>query len=636
MHSRYVTAVFVARWSFQVVAMLAHRLHRVLAAPTIVFLLAGLSCARSSAATPDSNEGGRRFLADGLTQLANTLANLDSALAFTAAPDPAPKAFRIARESYKHVESLLTYYVPIQASLISGPRADEDDDLPNPPPRSAPVGFQVVEAALFDGFLTRDSARRELGRMRRVLDELRFVTRNNATSASALVDAARLELVRVTVLGLAGFDADPSGDGVIEAAAALDGVRELLFAIGHADETRAADTLLRAAAADLRAHADFGTYDRLRFIVAYVNPIGAQLAELQRRVGLPPPGERRLLRMTAESPFEVDAFDPTAFAPAHARPSTTALRMLGERLFMEPRLSGPGTRACSSCHVPAMAFTDRRPRAAPLPGQERKPLRNTPTLLNVAFEPRLFAEGRTRSLETQVGNVLESHAEMASSVDTVAARLKADSSYRAAFAAAMPDRGTAPLTGLEVRQALAAYLRSLSAMGSRFDRAMRGDTLAVTAAERRGFTVFMGKAKCGTCHFAPLFNGVMPPDYRNAEAEVIGVPATPNLARPVLDPDPGRAVLELVPNNQSAFKVPALRNVALTAPYMHNGVFATLEQVVDFYDRGGGAGLGLALPQQTLPSTPLKLTPAEKRELVAFMGALTDTAFLKRPAPATP
>jgi cytochrome c peroxidase len=108
------------------------------------------------------------------------------------------------------------------------------------------------------------------------------------------------------------------------------------------------------------------------------------------------------------------------------------------------------------------------------------------------------------------------------------------------------------------------------------------------------------------------------------------VPATPDLARPVLDPDPGRAVLEMVPNNQSAFKVPPLRNVALTAPYMHNGVFATLEQVVDFYDRGGGVGLGLILPNQTLASAKLKLTPAEKRDLVAFMGALTDTSFLHR------
>ena len=104
------------------------------------------------------------------------------------------------------------------------------------------------------------------------------------------------------------------------------------------------------------------------------------------------------------------------------------------------------------------------------------------------------------------------------------------------------------------------------AMDSRFDRAVRGDTLAMTDAERRGVTVFLGRGKCGTCHFAPLFNGVTPPFYRISEAEIIGVPATADLTRPMLDPDVGRANVEDNPLNRFAFKVTSLRNVALTAP----------------------------------------------------------------------
>jgi len=277
-------------------------------------------------------------------------------------------------------------------------------------------------------------------------------------------------------------------------------------------------------------------------------------------------------------------------------------------------------------------FTDGLARAKPLPGQTAT-LRNTPSLINVAFEPSLFAEGRSRSLETQIGVVLESRAEMASSVDQVAVRLQSDSSYRAAFASAMPDRkAAAPITGLEVRQALAAYLRSLTTFDSRFDRAMRGDTLAVAASERRGFTVFMGRGKCATCHFVPLLNGVVPPDYRTAEAEVIGVPSTADTVHARLDPDPGRARVEGVPNNQFAFKVPALRNVARTAPYTHNGVFRTLEQVVNFYNRGGAAGLGIRVASQTLSPARLELRAEEKRDLVAFLNALTDTTRLYRPA----
>lgn len=167
--------------------------------------------------------------------------------------------------------------------------------------------------------------------------------------------------------------------------------------------------------------------------------------------------------------------------------------------------------------------------------------------------------------------------------------------------------------------------RDNSVSDSRFDRAVRGDTLAMTDAERRGMTVFLGRAKCGTCHFMPLFNGVTPLFYRISEAEIIGVPATANLEHPVLDPDVGRANVEDIPLNRFAFKVTSLRNVALTGPYMHNGVFETLEEVIEFYDRGGGVGIGLTLPYQSLPAAPLRLTANEKRDLVAFLGALTDT-----------
>jgi cytochrome c peroxidase len=136
----------------------------------------------------------------------------------------------------------------------------------------------------------------------------------------------------------------------------------------------------------------------------------------------------------------------------------------------------------------------------------------------------------------------------------------------------------------------------------------------------------MGKGRCGTCHFLPLFNGTMPPDFVLSEPEIIGTPTQP-AARPAhLDPDPGRGGFDHEATHLGAFKVPTLRNIALTAPYMHNGAFATLEQVVDFYDRGGGAGSGLKVPGQTLSLRHLNLARREKDDLVAFLQALTDTA----------
>jgi len=130
----------------------------------------------------------------------------------------------------------------------------------------------------------------------------------------------------------------------------------------------------------------------------------------------------------------------------------------------------------------------------------------------------------------------------------------------------------------------------------------------------------MGKAKCATCHFFPLFNGTVPPTYQETESEVLGTPAT--LAGKKVDADVGKFVLTNREPHRYAFKTPTVRQVAKTAPYMHNGVFRTLDEVVDFYDKGGGNGLGFNLANQTLPFDKLNLTQLEKKALVAFMKAM--------------
>lgn len=184
---------------------------------------------------------------------------------------------------------------------------------------------------------------------------------------------------------------------------------------------------------------------------------------------------------------------------------------------------------------------------------------------------------------------------------------------------------------MTVRVAIAAYERSLVALNSPFDRAVRGDSDAMSPEARRGFTVFMGKGRCGTCHFAPLFNGTQPPTYRTTDPEIIGVPEQPALQHARLDPDPGRGAIDQVSTHAFAFKVPTVRNVALTAPYMHNGAFHTLEDVIAFYNAGGASGIGITLPYQTLFDQSLDLTPVEQRELVAFLRALTDTSGVTLP-----
>ncbi len=180
----------------------------------------------------------------------------------------------------------------------------------------------------------------------------------------------------------------------------------------------------------------------------------------------------------------------------------------------------------------------------------------------------------------------------------------------------------------EVRRAVAAYVRSLTSLNSRFDRYVRGEDVPYSSEERLGFNLFMGKGLCGTCHFAPLFNGTVPPAYTQTESEVIGVPSRAVTRNASIDPDLGRFAITRRPTQRHAFKTPTLRNVELTAPYMHNGVYRTLEEVLDFYNRGGGAGIGSEVPNQTLPFDKLDLTTAEQRAIIAFLRTLTDTTGL--------
>ena len=144
----------------------------------------------------------------------------------------------------------------------------------------------------------------------------------------------------------------------------------------------------------------------------------------------------------------------------------------------------------------------------------------------------------------------------------------------------------------------------------------------------------MGKANCGTCHFAPTFSGLMAPHFTESESEILGVTATNDFKKPVLDADLGRFATTVIKEKASfhkhSFKTATVRNVALTAPYMHNGAYQTLEEVLDFYNQGGGNGLGLDIPNQTLSEDKLNLSKDELNQLKAFMNALTDTTNLTK------
>lgn len=541
-------------------------------------------------------------------------------------------AFAEARDAYKRSETLLEYTAPTTASELNGPplpEVEEEEGVATPVPAD---GFQVVEEFLFPAADPRDST--ELRNAIIVMQGLVVRARTYAAASSIdepnLFDAVRQEVARVSVLALADFDSPVARRGLHEGAVALEALESLLTPLAERagrvapDEWRDWCTRLAAGIGALRAVRDIDDADRLEITRVHLVPLAHAWWRLREAMGIPLPPDPRPWRAQAASIFDRDAFDAWQFAPAWARQGDNAAAVrLGRVLFHDVRLSGDGTRSCASCHHPDRAFTEPRERSASR--TTTVALRNAPTLLNAALQRAQFADSRAAFLEDQVSDVVENVHELAGRVDAVAAVYRRDAALRTLFRDAFGERGDSTVTAMRVQIALAAYERSLVALDSPFDRYVRGDSTALDARARRGYDVFMGKGRCGTCHFAPLFNGTVPPDFRKSELEVLGTPATRGWRNVRLDADRGRAAIFAAEPYEHAFKTPTVRNAALTAPYMHNGVYRTLDEVTEFYARGGGLGLGIRVDNQTLPGDRIHLTRADRDALHAFIRALTDT-----------
>jgi cytochrome c peroxidase len=312
-----------------------------------------------------------------------------------------------------------------------------------------------------------------------------------------------------------------------------------------------------------------------------------------------------------------DAPDISALTlPRPAFPADAAKADLGRRLFSDRRLSAGNARACATCHVPARAYADGL--VAPTSLVFGTALRrNTPSLLYAPLEALLTWDGRVRTADRQALMVLHTRAEMGSTDEQLARVVASDPSYADGFHAAFEDGVTPRNIGL----AFASFESSELVPGSAaIDRFARGEEAALSADDRAGLDVFAGKGRCARCHIPPVFGGSRPPDFTAPVFAVLGVPAGPSAH--ALDTDRGRG--------GGDFRVPTVRNAGRTAPYFHHGRYATLERVVGFYDRGGGRGLALDVPNQDPEVRPLHLSTEETRVLLVFLReALTDASDAK-------
>lgn len=325
-----------------------------------------------------------------------------------------------------------------------------------------------------------------------------------------------------------------------------------------------------------------------------------------------PDPDARLLSAWKDGELVVPRGLPAPWVPP-SNPPTDAKIALGRRLFFEKALSRDRSRSCAHCHDPALALGDARRTA--LGVRDQIGPRNVPSLINAAIAPVLFWDGRAVSLEAQAEGPLLAVTELDMTEDLLVARIEEGAAYRPLFEQAF---GSPTITLRRAAQALACFERTLLAADSPFDRWWFGkDASAMDAAQQRGYEIFRTKGGCAGCH-----------SIRPAEAALSDFEFHATGAGAKDDADLGRFVVTGRAEDKRRFRTPSLRNVAATGPYFHDGSAATLEAVVDHYDRGGATIAGVA-PE----IAPLHLSPAEKSDLVAFLGALSSPGVVCAPPP---
>ncbi len=323
----------------------------------------------------------------------------------------------------------------------------------------------------------------------------------------------------------------------------------------------------------------------------------------------------------ASSPLRADDFDSGPSYPyklplglksapevPEDNPITDAKVELGKRLYFDKRLSRDATVSCATCHDPQKGWTDRSPVSTGIKGQHGT--RSAPTVLNAAYMDLQFWDGRAASLEEQAKGPIENPVEMGFTHAEASARIASIKGYAPYFKAAFGDD---KVDIDRIVKAIASFERTVLTGNSPYDRWVAGDKKALTAAQKRGLALFQGKADCEFCHSG--FN------FSDSGFHNLGVGMNAK------SPDLGRFAVTKKDSDRGAFKTPTLRNLADTAPYMHDGSEKTLADVVELYDRGGDKN-----PWLDARLHPLHLSRSEKKDLIAFLGALNgDKLEIKPP-----
>jgi cytochrome c peroxidase len=556
------------------------------------------------------------------------------------------KQIQFARLQLKSVDFWTRYLEPVMYKRMNGPLPVEWEtevfEKFEKPYKREGAGLTLAELYLEEENMDKDSLCKlvHAGMDAYATFSADSIT-SNLQSFSTFYLCNRLYLLNLAAIYTTGFECPDTLSVIPELQFMMKSVVEIYQAYNgsFADKQITADYLsLYSKAINFvqEQPQQYSSFDHFIFIRDYVNPLFALNQQMINNYGVSSKSVVDYsLNKTAAFIFSKELYNGQIskgiFLRVKDEQALAELDRVGKMLFYDPILSSNNQRSCVSCHKPTEYFTDTTSATAlQLNGVERL-ARNTPSLINATYNHLLMLDGKHISMQDQAKAVITSNNEMGSSEAEILQKVLSCATYKKAFTRLLKYTPLQPEISFEhISSALTFYYAKFSNAYAPFDDAINQRKPTETGI-KKGFNIFMSKAQCATCHFVPQFNGVKPP-YAGSEFEVLGVPADTVYKK--LNTDEGRWGINPATETMRAFRTGTIRNADHTAPYMHNGVFKTMQQVIEFYDGGGGAGRGLDVPNQTLSSDSLRLTPAEKKDLMLFISSLNEKIGFEDP-PAT-
>jgi cytochrome c peroxidase len=554
----------------------------------------------------------------------------------------------LARLKLKNIDFWLRYFEPNAYRKMNGPLPVEWENEVfekfEPPYRREGAGLSLAELSMGQTPLIKDSL---IQLIKRSEESVKTFEADSITgqlnSYSHFFLANRLFLLNLAAIYTTGFECPDTNRVIPELHSMLLGTREIYNSFNQSfPETPLTSEYLDKYEKTISFVAlqgtGFSTFNHFNFIRDYVNPLFAMNQKFindynARSINYNDYTLNNAIQSIFDKSLYASQNTKGIYSMVEDEKTLQEIRYIGKLLFYDPILSGNNMRSCASCHKPTEYFTDTTIGLAfQFDKQQRLP-RNTPTLINSVYNHLLMLDGKHISLQAQGKDVITNPNEMNSNEKELIKKVLSCKEYKEAFKSFLkltPEEKDITLN--HIVSAITYYDGSYSRFYSSFDNAMNNKG-TVSDEAKKGFNLFMSRAKCGTCHFVPNFNGVKPP-YIGSEFEVLGTPGDTSFKD--LSSDKGRYMINKAPETLHAFRTGSIRNAEYTKPYMHNGVFKSLEEVIDFYDVGGGQGKKMVVENQTLPGDSLHLTRSEKKELLAFIYSLNEDIIFEEPPASLP